>query len=244
MPHWESAPVVTTHSSVTYRKLFAEYLGSALLALVVVGSGAAAQTLSPHDVGLELLENAAATGAGLYVLILVFAPLSGAHFNPVVSFADWAFGGATWQRAAAYLPTQVAGCVCGTLLADSIFSVSVNQLSQQSRLTRAHFISEIVATAGLVIVIFALTRTANHAKVPAAVGCYIAGAYFFTSSTSFANPAITIGRIFTSSFAGIAAGSVPGFIGAQVIGGILGVLVVRTLYPTVHQPPSSENEMA
>jgi glycerol uptake facilitator-like aquaporin len=217
----------------------AEFLGSALLALVVIGSGAAAQQLSPHDIGLELLENAAATGVGLYALILIFRPASGAHFNPIVSLSDWLIGDATWRRALCYLPAQIGGCIGGALLANSMFSLPFGHLSVHARLNSAHFISEVVATAGLVIVIFALSRSGSSAAVPAAVGCYIAGAYFFTSSTSFANPAITVGRIFTTSFAGIAPGSVVGFIGAQLIGGVIGMLTVITIYP--RRAPLSEH---
>jgi arsenate reductase len=219
------------HAAVNARMLLAEFVGSALLALVVVGSGAAAQTLSPHDVGLELLENASATGVGLYVLILVFGPASGAHFNPVVSLVDAAMGGASWRRAWSYVPAQIVGCIGGTILANVMFSLPAASLSLHSRATTAHFTSEVVATAGLILVIFALTRSGAGVRVPAAVGCYIAGAYFFTSSTSFANPAITVGRMFTRSFAGIAPGSVPVFIGAQLLGAALGWLTVRTLYP-------------
>lgn len=220
--------------TLTIRMLAGEFLGSALLALVVVGSGATAQRLSPRDLGLELLENAAATGLGLYVLILIFRSVSGAHFNPIVSIADWLIGEANWRRSLSYVPLQIAGCISGAVLADALFSLPVGHFSIHSRLSSAHFASEIVATAGLLIVIFALARTGSREAVPAAVGCYIAGAYFFTSSTSFANPAITIGRIFTTSFAGIAPDSVIGFIGAQLLGGAIGVLVVIVLYP---RPP-------
>jgi glycerol uptake facilitator-like aquaporin len=215
------------------RRLLAELLGSAFLAAVVIGSGIAAQRLSPGDTGLELLENAAATAAGLFAVILMFGPVSGGHFNPVVSFADAAFGGLSWWNAAAYLPAQVAGCTGGAVIANLMFSGAAVSISAKARSSPAHFLSEIVATLGLLLVIFALARSDRSRTAPAAVGAYIGAAYFFTSSTSFANPAITIGRMFSATFAGIAPGSVPVFIAAQVIGGVLAVLVIRALYPGV-----------
>jgi arsenate reductase len=216
-----------------WRRLLAELLGSAFLAALVIGSGIAAQELSPGAVGLELLENAAATAAGLFAIILMFGPVSGGHFNPVVSFADAAFGGMRWRDAAAYLPAQVTGCIGGAVVANLMFSGAAVSLSAKHRASPAHFLSEIVATLGLVLVIFALARTGRSRAAPAAVGAYIGAAYFFTSSASFANPAITIGRMFSASFAGIAPSSVPAFIAAQVIGGGLAVAVIRALYPGV-----------
>jgi arsenate reductase len=216
-----------------WRRLVAELLGSALLAALVIGSGIAAQQLSPGAVGLELLENAAATAAGLFAIILMFGPVSGGHFNPVVSFADAAFGGLRWRDAAAYLPAQVTGCIGGAVIANLMFAGAAVSISARHRATPAHFLSEIVATLGLVLVIFALARSGRSRAAPAAVGAYIGSAYFFTSSASFANPAITIGRMFSASFAGIAPGSVPAFIAAQVIGGALAVAVIRALYPGV-----------
>jgi arsenate reductase len=215
------------------RRLVAELLGSALLAAVVIGSGIAAQRLSPGQTGLELLENAAATAAGLYAIILMFGPVSGGHFNPVVSFADAAFGGLRWRDAAAYLPTQVAGCIAGAVLANLMFALPAVTISTKHRASPAHFLSEVIATAGLLLVIFALARSGRVRTAPAAVGAYIGAAYFFTSSTSFANPAITIGRMFSDTFAGIAPSSVPGFIAAQVIGGILAAGLIRVLYPAI-----------
>jgi len=214
-----------------WRRLLAEMLGSALLAAIVVGSGIAAQRLSPADTGLELLENAAATAAGLFAIILMFGPVSGGHFNPVISFADAAFGGLSWRDAAAYLPAQVAGCIGGAVIANLMFARAAVSVSGKDRASAAHFLSEIVATLGLVLVIFALARSGRSRTAPAAVGAYIGAAYFFTSSASFANPASTIGRMFSATFAGIAPASVPSFIGAQVIGGVLAVLVIRALYP-------------
>jgi arsenate reductase len=213
------------------RWLLAELLGSGFLAAVVIGSGIAAQRLSPGQTGLELLENAAATAAGLFAIILMFGPVSGGHFNPVVSFADAAFGGLRGRDAAAYLPAQVAGCIGGAVLANLMFARAAVSLSARNRSSPGHFLSEIVATFGLVLLIFALVRSGRSRAVPAAVGAYIGAAYFFTSSTSFANPAITVGRMFSATFAGIAPASVPGFIVAQIIGGALAVGVVRVLYP-------------
>ncbi len=214
-----------------WRRLFAELLGSGFLAAVVVGSGIAAQRLSPGETGLELLENAAATAAGLFAIILMFGPVSGGHFNPVVSFVDAAFGGLSWRDAATYLPAQVAGCIGGAVLANLMFALPAASVSTKHRATPAHFLSEVIATVGLIVVIFALVRSGRSRSAPAAVGAYIGAAYFFTSSTSFANPAITIGRMFSDTFAGIAPASAPVFIAAQVIGGALAVAVIRALYP-------------
>ncbi len=215
------------------RRLAAEFLGSALLAAIVIGSGIAAQRMSPGDTGLELLENAAATAAGLFAVILMFGPVSGAHFNPVVSFADAALGGISWRDALAYLPAQVAGCVTGAVAANLMFSLQAVSISVKQRATGAHAFSEVIATAGLLLVIFALARTGRAATAPAAVGAYIGAAYWFTSSTSFANPAITVGRMFSDTFAGIAPSSAPVFIAAQIGGGIAGVAVIRLLYPAL-----------
>lgn len=217
---------------VLWRRLAAEFAGSAFLAALVIGSGIAAQNLSPGDTGLELLQNAAATAAGLFAIILMFGPVSGGHFNPVVSFTDAALGGLRWRDAAAYLPAQVAGCVGGAIVANLMFAQSAVSISVKQRATPAHFLSEVIATLGLIVMIFALARTGQSRSAPAAVGAYIGAAYFFTSSTSFANPAITIGRTFSDTFAGIAPSSVPAFIAAQVIGGALAVAVIRTLYPS------------
>ena len=215
------------------RALLAEYLGSALLAALVIGSGIAAQRLSPNAIGLELLENAAATAAGLYAIILMFGPVSGGHFNPVVSLADASFGGIGWRTAAAYVPAQVAGCISGAILANGMFAVAAVSISSHHRASPAHLLGEIVATAGLVVLIFSLAHTRRATTTPAAVGAYIGAAYFFTSSASFANPAISIGRLFSNTFAGIAPASVPGFAVAQLLGAAAAVLLVRTLYPDV-----------
>jgi arsenate reductase len=213
------------------RRLLAEYLGSALLAAVVVGSGISAQTLSPGQTGLQLLENSAATAAGLFAIILMFGAVSGAHFNPVVSFVDASFGGISWRTATLYLPAQIAGCVSGAILANLMYAQRAVSFSTHDRATPAHFLAEVVATAGLVLVIFALVRTRRASLAAAAVGSYIGAAYFFTSSTSFANPAIAVGRMFSDTFAGIAPSSVPAFVGAEVLGGLVAVGVIRLLYP-------------
>jgi len=213
------------------RSLFAEFLGAAFLAAVVIGSGIAAQRLSPGNVGLELLENAAATAAGLYTTILMFGPVSGAHFNPVVSLVDASFGGLRWRHALAYVPAQIAGCVAGAITANGMFATAAVSISTKHRATGAHLLAEVVATLGLLLVIFSLARTKRAATAPAAVGAYIGAAYWFTSSTSFANPAISIGRMFSDTFAGIAPLSVPGFVLAQLVGGLAAIVVLRTLYP-------------
>jgi glycerol uptake facilitator-like aquaporin len=227
-------------SVALWRRLLAELLGSAFLAAVVIGSGISAQRLSPGNTGLELLENAAATAAGLFAIILMFGPVSGGHFNPVVSFADAAFGGLRWRDATAYLPAQAAGCTCGAMIANLMFGGAAVSISGKDRGSAAHFLSEIVATFGLVLVIFALARSGRSRSAPAAVGAYIGAAYFFTSSASFANPAITIGRMFSATFAGIAPASAPGFIAAQIIGGALAIGVIRVLYPGVTPAEAAE----
>jgi glycerol uptake facilitator-like aquaporin len=216
-----------------WRRLAAEFLGSGFLAALVIGSGIAAQRLSPGDTGLELLQNAAATAAGLFAIILMFGPVSGGHFNPVVSFADAVFGGLSWRDAAAYLPAQVAGCTGGAMIANLMFALPAVTISAKHRATPAHFLSEVIATLGLLLVIFALARSGRSQSAPAAVGAYIGAAYWFTSSTSFANPAITIGRTFSGTFAGIAPSSAPAFIAAQIIGGALAIAIIKALYPAL-----------
>jgi arsenate reductase len=222
------------------RRLAAEFLGSAFLAAIVIGSGIAAQRLSPSDTGLQLLENSAATAAGLFAIILMYGPVSGAHFNPVVSLADAALGGISWRDAAAYLPAQVAGCVTGAVAANLMFAQAAVSISVKHRASGAHALSEVIATAGLLLVIFALARSGRAATAPAAVGAYIGAAYWFTASTSFANPAITIGRMFSDSFAGIAPSSAPVFIAAQLGGGVAGVLLIRFLYPTLTREQAAD----
>ncbi|MFC9438997.1 aquaporin [Nocardia sp. NPDC057030] len=218
------------------RRLAAETLGSALLVAVVVGSGIAAQQLSPDDTGLQLLENSTATVFGLAVLILIFGPVSGAHFNPVVSLADWLLArrtrtGLTAPHLVAYCAAQILGAITGAVLANAMFDQTAVQISTQHRLTGGHLLGEIVATAGLIAVIVALARTGRAVVAPVAVAAWIGAAYWFTSSTSFANPAVTIGRIFTDTFAGIAPASAPGFITAQVLGALLGLAAISVCYP-------------
>lgn len=216
------------------RRLVAELLGSALLAAVVVGSGIAAARLSPGDVGLQLLENAAATAAGLYAIILLFGPVSGAHLNPVVTLAAAMSGGSAGlarRDVAPYLAAQVVGCIAGAVLANLMFEQAAVSIATTHRATGGHLLGEVVATTGLVSLILALVRTDRTAIAPAAVGAYIGAAYWFTSSTSFANPAITVGRIFSDSFAGIAPASAPAFVVAQLAGGALALALIRVLYP-------------
>jgi glycerol uptake facilitator-like aquaporin len=222
------------------RRLLAEFLGSAFLAAVVIGSGIAAARLSPNDVGLELFENATATAAGLFTIILMFGPVSGGHFNPVVSLVDASFGGLRWRNALAYIPAQVSGCIAGAITANAMFALAAISISTKHRASEAHLLAEVVATLGLLLVIFSLARTRRGSIAPAAVGAYIGAAYFFTSSTSFANPAISVGRIFSDTFAGIAPASVPAFVVAQLVGGLAAIGVVRTLYPDITPEEAAE----
>jgi glycerol uptake facilitator-like aquaporin len=226
--------------AVLWRRLLAEFLGSAFLAAIVIGSGIAAQNLSPGNVGLQLFENAAATGAGLFAIILMFGSVSGAHFNPIVSFVDAGFGGISWKHAAAYLPFQTLGCIVGAILANAMFSEAALSISTKHRASGPHWLSEVVATVGLILVIFALARTDRSHFAPAAVGAYIGAAYFFTSSTSFANPAITVGRMFSNTFAGIAPSSAPSFISAQLVGGLAAFGLIWVLYPGVTPAQASD----
>jgi glycerol uptake facilitator-like aquaporin len=222
------------------RRLLAELLGSAFLAAVVIGSGIAAHQLSPGDTGLQLFENAAATAAGLFTIILMFGPVSGGHFNPVVSLVDASFGGLKWRDALAYAPAQIGGCILGAVVANGMFAQAAVSISTKHRATSAHLFAEVIATLGLLLLIFSLARTRRGASAPAAVGAYIGAAYFFTSSTSFANPAIDVGRIFSNTFAGIAPASVPGFVIAQLVGGAVAIGVLRLLYPDVTAADAAE----
>jgi arsenate reductase len=222
------------------RRLLAEFLGSAFLAAVVMGSGIAAQQLSPDETGLQLLESAVATAAGLFTIILMFGPISGAHFNPVVSLVDASFGGLRWREALAYIPAQVLGCIAGAIVANGMFALAAISISTKHRASEAHLLAEVVATLGLLLVIFSLARTRRGSMAPAAVGAYIGAAYFFTSSTSFANPAISVGRVFSDTFAGIAPASVPAFVIAQLVGGVVAIAVLRVLYPDITPDEASE----
>jgi glycerol uptake facilitator-like aquaporin len=222
------------------RRLLAELLGSTFLAALVIGSGIAAETLSPGNIGLQLFENAAATAAGLFAIILMFGPVSGGHFNPVISLVDASFGGISWRDALAYIPAQVSGCVLGAITANVMFEAAAVSISTHHRASPAHLFSEAIATLGLVLVVFSLARTKRRAAAPAAVGAYIGAAYFFTSSASFANPAITIGRVFSDTFAGIAPASMPSFIAAQLVGGAVAILAIRSLYPELTPAEAAE----
>jgi glycerol uptake facilitator-like aquaporin len=218
------------------RTLLAELIGTALLVTVVVGSGIAAARLSPSDGGLQLLENSTATAFGLAVLILVFGPVSGGHFNPVISAVDWLLtrqrgNGVSAARVASYAAAQLVGGILGAVLANIMFDLPAVQISGKDRIGLGHGLGEVVATAGLVLLVFALARTGRAALSAAAVGAYIGAAYWFTSSTSFANPAVTVGRIFSDTFAGIAPTSALYFIAAQLVGGLVGIGLVRFFFP-------------
>lgn len=232
------------------RRVLAEFLGTGLLVTAVVGSGIAAARLSPGDIGLELLENTAATVGALIALILALGPVSGAHFNPVVTVVDRLFGGISTRDAAGYVGAQVLGALGGALLANAMFALPTFETSTRTRASGPLWLAEVVATFGLIVVIFAVVRSGRTAAAPFAVGAYIGGAYFFTSSTSFANPAVTIGRTITNTFAGIRPSSAPGFIAMQLVGGLLAAGAVRILYPGVsesagdvvspHHPPTAD----
>ncbi|MDQ4103738.1 MAG: aquaporin family protein [Actinomycetota bacterium] len=220
------------------RRLLAEFVGTALLVAVVVGSGIAAQRLSPGQVGLQLLENSITTAFGLAVLILLFGPVSGAHFNPIVSAADWLLGrragmGLSGREVFAYTGAQLLGGIAGAVLANAMFELTPVQIATTARSGAGLWLGEVVATAGLISVIFALARTGRAGLSAATVGSYIGAAYWFTSSTSFANPAVTVGRMFSDTFAGIAPASAPGFVAAQVVGGLLGAGLIQLLYPEI-----------
>jgi len=222
------------------RRLFAEALGSALLVAAVIGSGIAAQRLSPNDTGLQLLENALATGGVLVVLIWVLGPVSGAHFNPVVSAVDAWFGGLARREVAPYVVAQVVGACLGAMLANLMFGLPAVTVSDHVRDGGGVLLSEVVATFGLLLVILGLVRAGRSAIVAPAVAAYIVGAYWFTASTSFANPAVTIGRTLSNTFAGIAPVSVPGFVVAQCVGGAVAAFAVVVLWPS----PSHEHAVA
>jgi arsenate reductase len=214
------------------RQALAEFLGSAGLVAVVIGSGIAAARLSPDDTGLQLLENALATGAGLAALILAFGPVSGGHFNPVVTLAGRVLGGVTDRQVAVYLPAQLTGGALGAVVANLMFDLPAVTVSQHERSSGGLWLSEMLATAGLVILVFALVRAGRVAAAPFAVGGYIAAAYWWSSSTSFANPMIDLARTLSDTFAGIAPSSVPAFVVAQLLGAAVGVGIVALLYPS------------
>jgi len=213
------------------RKALAELVGTAILVAAVIGSGIAAQRLSPTDVGLQLLENTAATAAALIAIILALGAVSGAHLNPVVTLVDRVLGGLTNGEATAYVLSQIVGGALGAVVANLMFDEAAVSWSTHQRATGAHLLGEVVATFGLVLVVFGVVRSGRAAAAPFAVAAYIAAAYWFTSSTSFANPAVTFARTMSNTFAGIAPSSAPGFVVAQLVGGGLGLACVLALYP-------------
>jgi glycerol uptake facilitator-like aquaporin len=214
-----------------FRRLVAEALGTGLLVIAVIGSGIMASRLSPHDVGLQLLENAAATAAALIGLILIFGAVSGAHFNPVVTLVDRALGSITTRDSGLYIVAQVAGGCVGAMLANLMFELPAVELSTKTRSSPALWLSEIIATVGLLLVIHGCVRTGRANVVAFAVGIWIGGAYWFTSSTSFANPAVTIARTLSDTFTGIKPSSAPMFILMQLIGAAVAYGLIRLLYP-------------
>ena len=213
------------------RRYVAEFLGTALLLAAVVGSGIMAERLSGANVGVALLANAIATGGALYVLILGLGPISGAHFNPVVSLIECAFRRLPRAQLAGYLGAQLVGALAGVVLAHAMFGLDLVQHSTHVRSSHGELISEVVAAFGLWLVIATSSR-ANPATTPLAVALYIVAAYWFTASTSFANPAVTIARAFTNTFAGIQLTDVAPFIAAQLVGGAAAALLTAWLLPT------------
>jgi glycerol uptake facilitator-like aquaporin len=213
------------------RRLVAEGLGTGFLVIAVIGSGIMASRLSPNDTGLQLLENAAATAAALIGLILIFGAISGAHFNPVVTLVDRAFGSITTRDAGLYVAVQVVGGCVGAMLADLMFELPAIELSTKSRSSPALWLSEVIATVGLLLVIHGCVRTGRANVVAFAVGIWIGGAYWFTSSTSFANPAVTIARTLSDTFTGIKPSSAPMFILMQLVGAAIAYGLIRLLYP-------------
>jgi len=213
------------------RKVTAEAFGTGLLVAAVVGSGIAAQRLSPNNTGLQLLENSTATAGALVALILAFGSVSGAHFNPVVSLADRYFGGLTNRETGFYIAAQIIGGCLGAIAANLMFGLDAINISDKVRSGGDLWFSEALATLGLLLVIFGVVRSGRVALAPFAVAGYIAAAYWFTSSTSFANPAVTIARMLSNTFAGIKPSSVPAFVIAQLIGGALAIGLAWFLYP-------------
>jgi glycerol uptake facilitator-like aquaporin len=217
------------------RRALAEFVGTALLLAAIVGSGIAASRLSPDDTGLQLFENAAATAAALVAIILAIGPVSGAHINPVMTLANLAFRGIGPVAAMTYMAVQVAGAAVGSLLANLMFSLPAVTISTTHRGGGGLWLAEGIATFGLVLVVFGVARSGRPSVAPFAVGAYIMAAFFFTSSTSFANPAVTIARMLSNTFAGIAPQSGAAFVASQLVGAALGLGVVRFLYPEAEQ---------
>ncbi len=214
-------------------RILSEFIGTAFLLAAIVGSGIAAQRLSPNDVGLQLLENAAATAAALVAIILALGPVSGAHLNPVVSLANWLLGGLGRRDVTGYVAAQVLGGATGTVAANLMFGLPAVEISTKSRSGGGLWLAETLATFGLLLVIFGVVRSGRSAAAPFAVGAYIAAAYWFTSSTSFANPAVTLARELSNTFAGIAPASMPAFVIAQLVGAGAAIVCIRFLYPDV-----------
>ena len=209
------------------RKATAEAVGTGFLVATVIGSGIAAQRLSPNDVGLQLLENSLATAGILVALILAIGPVSGAHLNPVVSLADRLLGRIDTRTAAVYTVAQVVGGCIGAVVANLMFDLNAVNLSTHTRTGGGLWLGELVATFGLLIVILGVVQGGRSSAAPYAVAGYIGAAYWFTSSTSFANPAVTIARTLSDTFAGIRPSSAPAFIAVQVVGGVLAVAFAR-----------------
>ena len=219
---------ISEDRAVNLKKTLAEGVGTATLLLVVIGSGIMATNIS-KDVGVQLTINSAATGLILYILITLLGPISGAHFNPVVTAIQLFKKNIATSLAAAYLAAQLVGAVIGVALANFIFNLPIFEISQKDRTGAELFVSEVLATAGLVFIIFTAISQKSEAKIPVLVGAYISVAYFFTSSTSFANPAVTVARTLSDTFAGIAPSSVLPFIVAQIIGAALGLALALFL---------------
>jgi arsenate reductase len=213
------------------RRALAEFIGTAFLVAAVIGSGIAAARLSPGDVGLQLFENAAATAGALVAVILAVGPVSGAHLNPVVTLVDRWFGGISSTAAGAYVVAQIAGGMAGAVVANLMFEEPAVAWSVKARSGSGMWLAEEVATFGLLLVVFGIARSGRTGAAPFAVGAYIGGAYFFTSSTSFANPAVTVARTMSDTFAGIKPSSAPAFVLFQLVGAAVAVVVVRVLYP-------------
>ncbi|MEM8620919.1 MAG: aquaporin [Actinomycetota bacterium] len=241
----DSAPIELSHPVVPmYARLTAEAVGSAFLIVAVIGSGIMAETLSPNDVGLQLLENAAATAGALIGLIIMFASVSGAHFNPAVTLVDRLMGDMTTSEAAWYVVAQLAGGFVGVMAANIMFwdetGGGVITISEKQRDGGPQYVSEIIATIGLLLVIHGAVRYGKAYVVAVAVGVWIGGAYFFTSSTSFANPMVSVNRMFSDTFAGIAPASAPAFIAMQLIGALLAFGLIRVLF-SADTPPSNDS---
>ena len=216
------------------RRLLAELIGTAFLLAGIIGSGIMASRLT-DDAGLQLLQNAFATAAILVALILALGPVSGAHFNPAVTIADWRFKGLAGGVAALYILAQLAGAFLGALLANLMFDLDAVSIATTERSGANLLLAEVIATFGLLLVIFAVVRTGRPTLAAFTVGAFIAAAFYFTSSTSFANPAVTFGRMFSDTFAGIAPESVPGFVVAELVGMLIAIGVIAVLYPDVEE---------